>query len=238
MYDLNDTITLKITTSKYYLPSGRLIQKQDYLDNGFLTDGLDKVDSLFTTKGGRQVKGGNGIVPDIKIKRNILSPYVQELWRQGVFLSFAASYVPFNKDLKTPVFIDNKIMKAFKLFINDYTLEYKLKGEDEYLKFLDKVNTSPISINEFSRNIYFKDSSSIEQNNTIPVKNYFNEIKKVQFSLEENQKWIKNGLEREISKVIGGEKERIKASLNEDLEYRKAVDLILNLKDYYSILEF
>ena len=238
MYDLNDTITLKITTSKYYLPSGRLIQKQDYLDNGFLTDGLDKVDSLFTTKGGRQVKGGNGIVPDIKTKRNILSPYVQELWRQGVFLSFAASYVPFNKDLKTPVVVDTKIMKAFKLFINDYTLEYKLKGEDEYLKFLDKVNMSPITINKFSRNIYFKDSSSNQQNNTIPVENYFNEIKKVQFSLEDNQRWIKNGLEREISKVIGGEKERIKASLNEDLEYRKAIDLILNLKDYYSILEF
>ena len=242
MYDLNDTITLKITTSKYYLPSGRLIQKQDYLDNGFLTDGLDKVDSLFTTKGGREVKGGNGIVPDIKTERNILSPYVQELWRQGVFLSFAfklfASYVPFNKDLKTPVVIDNKIMKAFKLFLDDYTLEYKLKGEDEYLKFLDKVNMSPISINKFSRNIYFKDSSIMEQNNTIPVENYFNEIKKVQFSLEENQRWIKNGLEREISKVIGGEKERIKASLNEDLEYRKAVNLILNLKDYYSILEF
>ena len=238
MYDLNDTITLKITTSKYYLPSGRLIQKQDYLDNGFLTDGLDKVDSLFITKGGREVKGGNGIIPDIKTERNILSPYVQELWRQGVFLSFAASYVPFNKDLKIPVVIDTKIMNAFKLFIKDYTLEYKLKGEDEYLKFLDKVNMSPISINKFSRNIYFKDSYNNEQNSTIPVENYFNEIKKVQFSLEENQKWIKNGLEREISKVIGGEKERIKASLNEDLEYRKAVDLILNLKNYYSILEF
>ena len=238
MYDLNDTITLKITTSKYYLPSGRLIQKQDYLDNGFLTDGLDKVDSLFTTKGGREVKGGNGIIPDIKTERNILSPYVQELWRQGVFLSFAASYVPFNKDLKIPIVIDTKIMNAFKLFIKDYTLEYKLKGEDEYLKFLDKVNMSPISINKFSRNIYFKDSYNNEQNSTIPVENYFNEIKKVQFSLEENQKWIKNGLEREISKVIGGEKERIKASLNEDLEYRKAINLILNLKDYYSILEF
>ena len=238
MYDLNDTITLKITTSKYYLPSGRLIQKQDYLDNGFLTDGLDKVDSLFTTKGGREVKGGNGIVPDIKTERNILSPYVQELWRQGVFLSFAASYVPFNKDLKIPVVIDTRIMNAFKLFIKDYTLEYKLKGEDEYLKFLDKVNMSPISINKFSKNIYFKDSYNNEQNSTIPVENYFNEIKKVQFSLEENQKWIKNGLEREISKVIGGEKERIKASLNEDLEYRKAINLILNLKDYYSILEF
>ena len=238
MYDLNDTMTLKITTSKYYLPSGRLIQKQDYLDNGFLTDGLDKVDSLFTTKGGRKVKGGNGIVPDIKTKRNILSPYIQELWRQGVFLSFAASYVPFNKDLTVPVVIDSKIMKDFKLFINDYQLEYKLKGEQEYLNFIDKMKQSPISINRFSKNIYFKESVNksfiIKDSNM----NYFDEIKKVQFLLEENQKWIKNGLERELSKVIAGEKERIKASLNEDKEYKKAVDLILSLKEYYTILEF
>ena len=238
MYDLNDTMTLKITTSKYYLPSGRLIQKQDYLDNGFLTDGLDKVDSLFTTKGGREVKGGNGIVPDIKTKRNILSPYVQELWRQGIFLSFAASYIPFNKDLTVPVVIDSKIMKDFKLFINDYQLEYKLKGEQEYLNFVDKMKQSPISINRFSKNIYFKESvnkSFITKDSNM---NYFDEIKKVQFLLEENQKWIKNGLEREISKVIAGEKERIKASLNEDKEYKKAVDLILSLKEYYEILEF
>ena len=238
MYDLNDTITLKITTSKYYLPSGRLIQKQDYLDNGFLTDGLDKVDSLFTTKGGREVKGGNGIVPDIKTKRNILSPYVQELWRQGIFLSFAASYIPFNKDLTVPVVIDSKIMKDFKLFINDYQLEYKLKGEQEYLNYVDKMKQSPISINRFSKNIYFKESvnkSFITKDSNM---NYFDEIKKVQFLLEENQKWIKNGLEREISKVIAGEKERIKASLNEDKEYKKAVDLILSLKEYYEILEF
>ena len=238
MYDLNDTMTLKITTSKYYLPSGRLIQKQDYLDNGFLTDGLDKVDSLFTTKGGREVKGGNGIVPDIKTKRNILSPYVQELWRQGLFLSFAASYVPFNKDLTVPVVIDSKIMKDFKLFINDYQLEYKLKGEQEYLNFVDKMKQSPISINRFSKNIYFKESvnkSFITKDSNM---NYFDEIKKVQFLLEENQKWIKNGLERELSKVIAGEKERIKASLNEDNEYKKAVSLILSLKEYYNILEF
>ena len=238
MYDLNDTITLKITTSKYYLPSGRLIQKQDYLDNGFLTDGLDKIDSLFTTKGGREVKGGNGIVPDIKTKKNILSPYIQELWRQGVFLSFAASYVPFNKDLTVPVVIDSKIMKDFKLFINDYQLEYKLKGEQEYLNFVDKMKQSPISINRFSKNIYFKESvnkSFITKDSNM---NYFDEIKKVQFLLEENQKWIKNGLERELSKVIAGEKERIKASLNEDNEYKKAVSLILSLKEYYTILEF
>ncbi len=238
MYDLNDTITLKITTSKYYLPSGRLIQKQDYLDNGFLTDGLDKRDSLFTTKGGRLVQGGNGIAPDILTTRNTLSPYVQELWRQGVFLSFAASYVPFNKQLELPITIDSKIMKDFKLFIKDYDLDYQLKGEKEYLRFLEKMKKSPISINQYSKNIYSNKQGSKDFIDKDMMNNYFEQIKKVQFSLDENQIWIKNGLEREISKVLGGEKERIKASLNEDIEYKKAVELILNLKEYYTILDF
>jgi len=238
MYELNDTITLKITTSKYYLPSGRLIQKQDYLDNGFLTDGLDKTDSLFTTKGGRLVKGGNGIVPDIKTRKNILSPYVQELWRQGVFLSFAASYVPFNKQLELPITINSKIMKDFKLFIKDYDLDYQLKGEKEYLIFLEKMKKSPISINRYSKNIYSNKQGSKDFIDEDMMNNYFEQIKKVQFSLDENQLWIKNGLEREISKVLGGEKERIRASLKEDIEYKKAVELILDLKEYYTILDF
>lgn len=44
---INDSMKLKVTTAKYYLPSGRLIQKYDYLGNGVLTDGLDKQDSIF-----------------------------------------------------------------------------------------------------------------------------------------------------------------------------------------------
>ena len=43
MYDLNDTTTLKITTAKYYTPSGRLIQKEDYFKDGFLADSKSPV---------------------------------------------------------------------------------------------------------------------------------------------------------------------------------------------------
>ena len=64
---LNDTISLKVTNAKYYIPSGRLIQKKDYLDNDVLTDGLEEKDSIFFTKNGRKVKGGGGITPDIEI---------------------------------------------------------------------------------------------------------------------------------------------------------------------------
>ncbi|SVD70799.1 uncharacterized protein METZ01_LOCUS423653, partial [marine metagenome] len=130
MYELNDTTTLKVTTAKYYTPSGRLIQKEDYLNNGFLTDGLDKKDSLFATRGGRRVKGGGGITPDIEIKRNPLPPYVQGLWKEGVFLAFSAEYVPMN-NIEVPVMITDKIYRDFEIFLKDYEVKYKLSGEKD-----------------------------------------------------------------------------------------------------------
>ena len=109
MFPINDSTKLKLTTAKYYTPSGRLIQKYDYLENGVLTDGLDKSDSTFYTLGGRKVKGGGGITPDITLSRNTIPPFVSGLWRQGLFLTFAATYVP-SRDIQTPVVITNEII--------------------------------------------------------------------------------------------------------------------------------
>ena len=238
MYDLNDTLTLKITTAKYYLPSGRLIQKEDYLDNGFLTDGLDKKDSLFVTKGGRAVKGGGGITPDVITKTNKFSPYVQSLWREGVFLSFAANYAPFHKDLALPIQIDSNILNEFKIFLNDYDLDYNLLGEKEFKKLNKILSSSPISVNRYSKNISTGNLNNNKINFLTDISDHFNQLKTIQFSLPENQIMIKNGIKRELSRVLSGEKERIKASLEVDEEYIKATEILLDLSKYFSILEF
>jgi len=234
MFDLNDTTTLKLTTAKYYLPSGRLIQKEDYLDNGFLTDGLDVKDSLFTTKGGRIVKGGGGIYPDVKTDIQKKSPYINELWRQGVFLSFAATYVPVNNITVENLSISKQILSDFKTFLNEYNLKYYLPGEKEFEKIKQKISKSAFSINKFSKNIS-KESKFLFFND---IEQYYSQLKLVQYSLPENQKWIRNGLLREMSRVLSGEKERIKVSLLEDYDYNKAVKILKNLKEYYTILEF
>tara|TARA_Y100000588_G_scaffold389750_1_gene493358 strand:+ start:653 stop:3103 length:2451 start_codon:yes stop_codon:yes gene_type:complete len=97
---LNDTISVKITTAKYYLPSGRIIQKSNYLGNNSLTDGLDeltdgldRIDSTFYTAKGRKIKGGRGIIPDIST--NIKNPpaFITSLSSNNrLFLSFANDY--------------------------------------------------------------------------------------------------------------------------------------------------
>ena len=241
MYNLNDTTTLKVTTAKYYIPSGRLIQKEDYLNNGFLTDGLDKKDSLFTTRGGRIVKGGGGITPDVEIKKTSLPPYVQGLWKEGVFLAFAADYVP-NKNIIEPVVITDKIYKEFEKFLQEYEINYRLPGE----KDLSKLKNALKSNEDFkkkskpsflSRLIFWKNPLSRMGKMTAKVDEYYNKKRAGQFWDSKNIKWIKNGLLREMSLVVSGKGEKTRVSLFEDNVYQEAVDILLDSNRYYDLLE-
>ena len=236
MFNLNDTTTLKVTTAKYYTPSGRLIQKQNYLDNGFLTDGLDKYDSTFVTSGGRIVKGGGGISPDIVMDVNPLPPYVQGLWRSGVFLTFAATYVPMN-NIEEPINISNKVINDFKIFLTEYEIEYNLPGEVELGRLKGKLLENDfLSDNKslFDKFLFWRQSPKERLTNKID--SYYRYERNCQFDASNNRKWIENGLLREISRIVAGEKSRIKAGLQVDSEYDKAVEILLDQNQYYDLL--
>ena len=236
MFNLNDTTTLKVTTAKYYTPSGRLIQKQDYLDNGFLTDGLDKYDSTFVTTGGRVVKGGGGISPDVEMDVNPLPVYVQGLWRSGVFLTFAATYVPMH-DMEEPLHISNKVVNDFKVFLQEYEIEYDLPGEKYLEKLKEKLITNKSLSNKESLldNILFWRKSP-KARLTNKIDRYYEQERNRQFDDLENRKWIENGLLREISRIVSGEKSRIKAGLNVDSGFHKAIEILRDQNQYYDLL--
>ena len=288
IYNVNDSISLKVTTSKYYTPSGRLIQKKDYLDNDVLTDGLDDNDSTFFTKNGRSVKGGGGIYPDIEIKKQNIPPLVQSLYRERLFVKFASEYV-YKKQLALPISINEKIIKDFISYVQNYEINYIIPGESEltdlknsiYDKYARKNATnnkkyknqpdgqSYIIVdtygwmrikNAFGKTIrlippekhnlntgeyYYNEIRQIVSKTKLKntdinylssltkrLEDYFDEVKVLQYSDKENIKWVENALLREMSLVLGNEKEKIKVSLYNDVEYLKAVDLILNKSEY------
>lgn len=93
---------LKVTTAKYYIPSGRCIQALDYSRRGF--DGSvsyipDSLINEFNTKNGRKVYDGGGIVPDISISPETLSKISISLYTRGLFLitlhRFIIKTIPF-----------------------------------------------------------------------------------------------------------------------------------------------
>ena len=124
MFNINDTTTLKITTAKYYTPSGRLIQKQNYMGDGFFTDGLDSKDSTFITlTNKRSVYGGGGITPDVITEIISKTDYINTLWKNKLFLKFASIYVP-NNSVSIPVVVTDQMLNDFKNFISEYELNY------------------------------------------------------------------------------------------------------------------
>ena len=233
IWKLNDTLSIKLTSAKYYLPSGRLIQKQDYLDNGFLTDQLDKNDSLFYTKNGRLVKGGGGINPDIEIKKEKFTNFVNALWKEKMFLSFASKYVAKNKNVLNEIEVTDKLLSSFYNFLLKSDFKYFEKGEKDINKIKKIINDKNISINPHSKNISYSKPSRLAKE----LDSYINLIKKINFYDEENLKFIRNGLLREISRLVHGEKERIKVSLFNDNVYLNALDIIKSER-YYEILGY
>jgi len=129
--------SLKVTTAKYYIPSGRLIQKPGYI-NDELVVREDKEDSLFVTVGGRTVKGGGGITPDYEVVMPKSKPLLLECWRKGLFFSFAQER-QHKYDIYEDALIDLDLMTDFKVFIDDHELDVITDGEKQFREARTKI---------------------------------------------------------------------------------------------------
>jgi carboxyl-terminal processing protease len=106
---------LKVTTAKYYIPSGRCIQAIDYShrnDDGSLGKIPDSSRVAFKTASGRVVYDGGGVAPDIEIKEKELSDLAQTLEAKGYIFDFATRYRVDNPAIAKP--------KDFRLPDADY----------------------------------------------------------------------------------------------------------------------
>ena len=85
--------SLKLTTSRYYTPSGRSIQAIDYsLHDGDFEQIPDSLRHIFKTASGRAVRGGRGIEPDVDVSLGEVSELEQALRRRAAFFFFANHY--------------------------------------------------------------------------------------------------------------------------------------------------
>ena len=93
---------LKVTISKYYTPSGRCIQELDYAnryENGHVPKFSEAGVHTFTTKNGRTVFGGGGILPDVEIKIPEQTSQAEELIKSRVIFNYAIAYFNENKEI-------------------------------------------------------------------------------------------------------------------------------------------
>ena len=92
---------LKLTTSKYYIPSGRCIQSRNYAAmrrDGASAEVPDSLISEFSTLGGRKVYDGGGIVPDVKVEPEYVSRFAITLYAMGYMDDWADKYMRSHHD--------------------------------------------------------------------------------------------------------------------------------------------
>lgn len=111
--------TLKVTTSKYYIPSGRCIQAIDYskkIADGSVARTPDSLTNVFHTAIGREVRDGGGIRPDIEVKGSKFPNIIFYLMNEDIIFDYATQYCWSHK---APASVDE-----FKLTDEDYS-EFK-----------------------------------------------------------------------------------------------------------------
>jgi len=138
--DLSYNAKLKVTTAKYYIPSGRCIQALDYTHRnpdgsvGYVPDSLI---SEFKTRSGRMVYDGGGVMPDISVPESDISPIARHLYSNMVIFDFATNYAGKNitiADANTFRLTDAE----FKEFI-DFAVSRDISYKSETEKYLDKL---------------------------------------------------------------------------------------------------
>ncbi|MCX7954247.1 MAG: S41 family peptidase [Bacteroidales bacterium] len=132
---------LKITTAKYYTPSGRCIQNIDYIHKNEKNE-PQKPDATnlksYKTKNGRTVFESNGINPDIIIKSKDTSEISQALLANYVIFDFANDYYFKHTRIDTLNFtIDSILFNEFKNFSLKYHLNYSTKTEEKFNNLIE-----------------------------------------------------------------------------------------------------
>ncbi|MDE6823951.1 MAG: S41 family peptidase [Duncaniella sp.] len=120
---------LKVTIAKYYIPSGRLIQAIDYSHrnpDGSVARIPDSLTNVFKTAGGREVRDGGGITPDIKIEYPEINRMTYNVVRDNWAFDFATKYASEHDSVPTPETFEvtDEIYEQFKDFIDPAKFNY------------------------------------------------------------------------------------------------------------------
>lgn len=120
---------VKITTAKYYIPSGRCIQAIDYAqrnDDGSLMRIPDSLTHEFKTKKGRIVRDGGGIIPDTITKDDRKVNIAYYIYAQNLYFDYATKFAATHHDIAKP--IDFQLSDAdfddFKIFLKEQNFDY------------------------------------------------------------------------------------------------------------------
>ena len=216
---------LKLTTAKYYTPSGRCVQALDYshvIDQGKTSRIPDSLTTVFYTEAGREVRDGGGIRPDIEPKSEELSTLLFYLMQDMTIFDFATEYT-LKHDTIAPA-------ETFEITDQEYEEFKKLLKSRNFSYDLISVKV----LKDLKEAVKFEGFSDIVKE----------EIASLEKKLQANLDHSLTHFEKEIRKIIAdeiipryhGQKGRIIYSLREDTDLSEAYRILKDEKEYKEIL--
>ncbi|NQT34999.1 S41 family peptidase [bacterium] len=231
--DFTGGTALKITTARYYTPSGRLIQRDRSSNPPWRTDlsssESDEIDlpdpDLFGTEtdttekdttavryytdSGREVFGGGGITPDIIIEQPRPNPVGVEMYRLDLFFSFVDEWLSTHEPQDT-VNITDEMLNDFNVFLDSIDFDPPIPGQAQ-LEILRKIGEED-SLTE----AYFTGLDRFETILREKSREYSEDLKK----------FIYQNIDRELASALGGREWRIRATFDDDVQLTEALRIL------------
>ena len=217
---------LKVTTAKYYIPSGRCIQAIDYShrnEDGSVGHIPDSLTSEFKTKGGRKVRDGGGIVPDTLTKDERKLNIAYYIFAQNLYFDYATLYVQKHPKIVSPTefSLSDADFKSFTDYLIEKKFTYTTQTEKYYKELFDMAKLEGL---DKRANVEFE---------ALKTKLMPNIAK----SIEENKSEISDLLSVEIIKRYYFQKGEIQFSLRTDKDLKVAVELLKSQGKFEKMLK-
>jgi len=216
---------LKVTTAKYYIPSGRCIQAINYSEkneDGSVSKIPDSLKVAFKTSNGRTVYDGGGVLPDMEVENRTLTPISVSLVANGLIFDYATIYYyeyPEIKDAKQFKLTDEEY-QAFVTWLKDKEYDYTTRVEKtidnliEYAKkekYFERIETQIESLRE-----------EVQHNKEHDLKQFQDEVQSI--------------LEEEIASRYFLRDGRIEAGFDDDPQLQSAIEILNRQEEYDQIL--
>ena len=220
MRDIGYNSKLKLTTAKYYVPSGRCIQAVSY-DKGKPVEVADSVRAVFKTRAGRTVLDGGGIKPDVLLNKSGDFGLMKTLKEKFLLFDYVTMFTLKNEKIEEPEKFRFTQFDDFVEFLNKKNFQYDSESE----KLLKKLKEEAVKD---------KYSATIE-----------GELKAIETKIKSDKKndllkhkdEIIDEIEREIIARYYYEKGKIKIALRNDIEIQEAIKVLQDAPRYKTLLK-
>ncbi len=215
---------LKLTTAKYYIPSGRCIQEIDYSHSqqGTVRQIPDSLIREFKTRGGRKVYDGGGIMPDVKLEPQYISRFAATLYALGFIEDFGDDYIRRN-GYRT---IDNK---RFEITEQDFA-DFVRFMEDKEVPYESETRQALELIKKAAKNDRFIE---IEQQITALEAELKDDTKT---NLETYRQEVTEAITNDLILRHSYQRGVTEHSLEQDRELKRALELLADTTEYARIL--